>query len=91
MVDSRDHKGVGEWLFKRPLEWRLGVRVVAMDPPAAFRKALRMWLPRTAVSVNAFHLVLLGNSASSRLIVDADIPRSRATNRRLAVPTNGRR
>jgi transposase len=62
VVDGRDHKGVREWLFKRPLEWRLGVQVVAIDPSAAFRKALRMWLPRTAVSVDAFHLVLLGNN-----------------------------
>jgi transposase len=38
------------------------VQVVAIDPSAAFRKALRMWLPRTAVSVDAFHLVLLGNT-----------------------------
>ncbi|WP_426990745.1 hypothetical protein [Pseudarthrobacter sp. Y6] len=38
--------GVGDWLFARPLEWRLGVQVVAIDPSAAFRKALRMWLPR---------------------------------------------
>jgi transposase len=37
------------------------VQVVAIDPSAAFRKALRIWLPRTAVSVDAFHLVLLGN------------------------------
>ncbi|MEQ4567616.1 transposase [Paenarthrobacter sp. CAP02] len=43
------------------IEWRLGVQVVAIDPSAAFRKALRMWLPRTAVSVYAFHLVKLGN------------------------------
>jgi hypothetical protein len=38
------------------------VQVVAIDPSAVFRKALRMWLPRTAVSVDAFHLVLLGNN-----------------------------
>jgi transposase len=62
VVDGRDHESVGEWLFKRPLDWRLGVQVVAIDPSAAFRKALRMWLPRTAVSVDAFHLVLLGNN-----------------------------
>ncbi|WP_035772691.1 transposase, partial [Arthrobacter sp. Br18] len=42
--------------------WRLGVQVVAIDPSAAFRKALRMWLPRTAVSVDAFHLSMLANS-----------------------------
>ncbi|MGM0929167.1 MAG: ISL3 family transposase [Actinomycetota bacterium] len=62
VVDGRDHKGVGEWLMARPLEWRLGVQVVAIDPSAAFRKALRMWLPRTAVSVDHFHLVMLGNN-----------------------------
>jgi transposase len=61
IVDGRDSEGVGNWLFARPLEWRLGVQVVAIDPSAAFRKALRMWLPRTAVSVDAFHLVKLGN------------------------------
>ncbi len=36
--------------------------MVAIDPSAAFRKALRMWLPRTAVSVDAFHLSMLANS-----------------------------
>ena len=35
IVDGRDHKGVGDWLFARPLEWRLGVQVVAIDPSAA--------------------------------------------------------
>jgi transposase len=61
IVDGRDSEGVGDWLFARPLRWRLDVQVVAIDPSAAFRKALRMWLPRTAVSVDAFHLVKLGN------------------------------
>ena len=61
IVDGRDHKGVGDWLFARPLQWRLGVQVVAIDPSAAFRKALRMWLPRTAVSVDLFHLTMLAN------------------------------
>jgi transposase len=40
-----------------------GVEVVAVDPSAAFRKALRMWPPRTAVSVDALHLVKLANDA----------------------------
>ena len=40
---------------------RLGVQVVAIDPSAVFRKALRMWLPRTAVSVDLFHLTMLAN------------------------------
>lgn len=53
VVDGRDHTGVGAWLLKRLLQWRLGVQVVAIDPSAAFRKALRMWLPRTAVTAVA--------------------------------------
>jgi transposase len=61
IVDGRDRKGVGDWLFARPLQWRLGVQVVAIDPSAAFRKALRMRLPRTAVAVD--HLVSLANQA----------------------------
>ncbi|MGC7153897.1 ISL3 family transposase [Paenarthrobacter ureafaciens] len=41
----------------------LAVQVVAIDPSAAFRKALRMWLPRTAVAVDHFHLTSLANQA----------------------------
>lgn len=63
VVDGRHHKGVGDWLFARPLEWRLAVQVVAINPSAAFRKALRMWLPRTAVAVDHFHLISLANQA----------------------------
>jgi transposase len=62
-VDGRDHKDVGDWLFARPLARRLTVQVVAIDPSAAFRKALRMWPPRTAVAVDPFHLVSLANQA----------------------------
>lgn len=36
--------------------------MVAIDPSAAFRKVLRMWFPRTAVSVDASHLVMLANA-----------------------------
>lgn len=61
VVVGRGHTGVGAWLIQRPLEWRLGVHVVAIDPSAAFRKAFRMWLPRTAVSVDHFHLISLVN------------------------------
>lgn len=56
-----DHKGFGGWLVERPLDWRLGVQVVAIGPSAAFRKALRFWLPRTAVSVYAF-IILPGSN-----------------------------
>lgn len=79
IVDGRDSKGVGDWLFARPLSWRLGVHVVAIDPSAAFRRALRMWLPRSAVSVDAFHLVLLANTMLTEVRT------------RLCQQTNGRR
>jgi transposase len=63
VVDGRDHTGVGARLIKLPLEWRLDVSVVAIDPSAAFRKALRLWLPHTAVSVDHFHLIQPANQA----------------------------
>lgn len=63
VVDGRDHTGVGAWLIKRLLDWRLGVQAVAIDPSASFRKALRMLLPRTAVSVDHFHLIQLAHQA----------------------------
>src|SRR5665647_575803 len=50
--------GVGAWLAARPQKWRDDVQVVAIDPSPAFRKALGEHLPRAAVSVNVFHLVM---------------------------------
>jgi transposase len=67
IVDARDHKGVGDWLFAHPLQWCLGVQVVAIDPSAAFRKALRMWLTSTAVAVDQFHLVSPANHAMTEI------------------------
>jgi transposase len=59
VVDGRDRAGVGSWLAARSSAWRDGVEVVAIDPSAAFRKALREQLPAAAVSVDAFHVVKL--------------------------------
>ncbi|MFF1880614.1 transposase [Pseudarthrobacter sp. NPDC058196] len=33
IVDGRDSEGVRDWLFARPLQWRLGEQVVAIDTP----------------------------------------------------------
>jgi transposase len=63
VVDGRDSAGVGTWLAQRSPAWRDRVEVVAIDPSAAFRKALREHLPHAAVSVDAFHLVKLANDA----------------------------
>lgn len=61
VVDGRDSAGVGAWLAARSPAWRAAVEVVAIDPSAAFRRALREHLPQAAVSVDAFHLVKLAN------------------------------
>jgi hypothetical protein len=61
VVDGRDSAGVGSWLAAGSQAWRNAVEVVAIDPSAAFRKALREHLPAAALSVDAFHLVKLAN------------------------------
>ena len=63
VVDGRSSAGVGAWLAARPAGWRDQVEVVAIDPSAAFGKALRTHLPCAAVSVDPFHLLMLGNAA----------------------------
>ena len=40
---------------------------MAIDPSAAFRRAIRQQLPRAALSVDAFHLVELGNDIVTRV------------------------
>ncbi len=92
VVDGRDSTGVGAWLAARSQTWRDGVEVVAIDPSAAFRKALREQLPAAAVSVDPFHLVKLGNDmvtgVRQRVVRDRKGRRGRTsdpawTNRRL--------
>ena len=82
VVDGRDSAAVGGWLVQRPDAWREQVQVVAIDPSAAFRKALRAHLPAAAVSVDAFHLVKLANdmvtSVRQRLVQQAKGRRGRA-------------
>ena len=48
VVDGRDSAGVGAWLGARSEAWRAAVEVVAIDPSAAFRRALRERLPAAA-------------------------------------------
>ena len=61
VVDGRDSAAVRTWLKSRPRWWRHRVRVVAIDPSAAFRSAVRTLLPKARVSVDHFHLVKLAN------------------------------
>lgn len=67
IVDGRDSAAVGTWLSARSHAWRERIEVVAIDPSAAFRKALREYLPQAAVSVDKFHLVKLANDALTRV------------------------
>lgn len=67
VVDGRGAGGVGAWLAERPQPWRDRVQVVAIDPSAAFRAAIREQLPHAAVSVDAFHLVKLANDTLTRV------------------------
>jgi transposase len=92
VVDGRDSAGVGTWLAARSPAWRAAVEVVAIDPSAAFRKALREQLPHAAVSVDPFHLVKLANDmlthVRQRVVRDRKGRRGRGvdpawTNRRL--------
>jgi transposase len=92
VVDGRDSAGVGAWLAARSPAWRAAVEVVAIDPSAAFRKALREQLPVAAVSVDPFHLVKLANDmltqVRQRVVRDRTGRRGRGidpawTNRRL--------
>ena len=67
VVDGRDSAAVAAWLAARSPVWRAAVEVVAIDPSAAFRRALREQLPRAAVPVDAFHLVKLANDMLTRV------------------------
>ena len=61
VVDGRDATAVAAWLAAQPRWWRRRVEVVAIDPSASFRSAVRRWLPKARVAVDHFHLVKLGN------------------------------
>jgi transposase len=67
VVDGRDTASVGGWLAARSQAWKDRIEVVAIDPSAAFRRALREQLPHAAVSVDAFHLVKLANDALTQV------------------------
>jgi len=80
------HIGIDEHRFRRVRyfrlptgAWRERIEVVAIDPSAAFAKAIRTNLPAAAISVDAFHLVKLANNTLT------------AVRQRLSHHNNGRR
>ncbi len=60
VVEGRNSAAVAQWLAAQPTWWRRRVKVVAIDPSAPFRAAVRYCLPKARVAVDHFHLVKLG-------------------------------
>jgi transposase len=58
---------VGGWLSERSQAWRDRIRVVAIDPSAAFKRAITEQLPNAKISVDPFHLVQLANLMVTRV------------------------
>ena len=67
IVDGRDGTAVEVWLSGRSQAWRDRISVVAIDPSAAFRKAIVGCLPNAKIAVDPFHLVQLGNLCLTRV------------------------
>ena len=68
MIDGRTSAGVTDWLTARSPAWRARVQVVAIDPSAAFRSAIRTCLPDAEISVDHWHLVRLANLMLTRSV-----------------------
>jgi transposase len=67
IVDGRDSAAVGGWLSERSQAWRNRIQVVAIDPSAAFKRAITEQLPNAQISVDPFHLVQLANLMLTRV------------------------
>ena len=67
IVDGRDSAAVAGWLSARSQAWRDRIQVVAIDPSAAFRKAIATCLPAARIAVDPFHLVQLANLCLTRV------------------------
>ena len=76
VVDGRDSAGVEAWLGARSQAWRAAVEVVAIDPSAAFRRAL--WLrilDRRHLAGRSRHILSRrrrGRRGGSRAMADQD-------------------
>ncbi|MEU7897668.1 ISL3 family transposase [Nonomuraea sp. NPDC049152] len=60
---GRTGAAVIDWLAARGLAWKAAVRVVAIDPAACYRTAIRRALPHAIIVVDHFHLIALANKA----------------------------
>jgi transposase len=81
VVDGRDSAAVAGWLAARSPARRNRIKVVAIDPSAAFKKAILQQLPNAKISVDPFRLVQLANlmvtRARQRLVREGEQRRAR--------------
>jgi len=61
LTPGRSSAAVSTWMGARDQSWRDGVEVVAIDPCAAYARAVRQSLPQATIVVDHFHLDRLGN------------------------------
>lgn len=66
-VTGRTSAAVMAWLTARGQPWRDAVEIVAIDPAAPYRNAVRQVLPQATIVVDHFHLVALANQAVTRV------------------------
>jgi transposase len=62
-ASGRTKVSVTAWLDARGQAWKDAVRIVAMDPCASYRAAVREALPHARIVADHFHLVALANQA----------------------------
>lgn len=73
---GRSSAAVTDWLDARGDVWKAQVQIVAIDPCAAYRRAVEQTLPQARIVADHFHLVRLGNE----MVTDV---RQRATREQL--------
>ena len=78
-ASGRIKTNVIAWLDARGQDWKDQVQIVAMDPSATYRSAVREALPNALIVADHFHLVALGNKAVTEV------------RRRVTVDTTGKR
>jgi transposase len=66
MVEGRSKQAFKTWLAARPIAWRDGVEVVAMDGFTGFKTATAEELPDAVAVMDPFHVVRLGGDALDR-------------------------
>ncbi|WP_344945808.1 ISL3 family transposase [Sphaerisporangium flaviroseum] len=60
---GRTGRAVVDWLNTRGHAWKSRVQIVAIDPAACYRTAVKQALPHAVIVVDHFHLVALANKA----------------------------